>query len=79
MQQELSKPWVNLYLKKQILLKFRLKEVTSSSKQLNDIEKFQQQRKTVEQLTKLAREAFFRHHPDQVCVLGTTPLVLALT
>ncbi len=66
MHQDLSKPWVNPYLKKQIMLKYRFKEESSNSKQLNDFEKFQEQRKNVDHLTKLARDAFFRQQPDQV-------------
>ena len=66
MHQELSKPWINPYLKTQIMMKYRLKESSSGSKQLSDFEKYQELRKNVEHQTKLARDAYFRQHPDQV-------------
>ena len=66
MQHELSKPWVNPYLKNQILMKYRLKDTSSNSKDLSEFERFQEQRANVERITALAKEAFFRQNPDQV-------------
>ena len=66
MHHELSKPWVNPYLRNQILQKYRLKEASSNSKDLSEFERFQEQRANVERITAMAKEAFFRQYPDQV-------------
>ncbi len=66
MHLELSKPWINSYLKNQIYIKYQLKDASANSKNLSDFEKFQEQRTNVDKLTAMAKEAYFRLHPDEV-------------
>ena len=66
MNLELSKPWVNPYLRNQIFIKYQLKDVSSTTKNLSDFQKFQEQRANVEKISGMAKEAFFRTNPDQV-------------
>lgn len=64
-EREISKPWVNHYLRTEIFNKYRLKAEAAKTKSKSAVDAYLAQRKKVDNFEEYSKRDFFRRFPDQ--------------